>query len=103
MKKIKIPCIVPSGDYSFTFRTVDPLSKFLSWWVVTVKYDVEEPGTWHCLVFQMSFRGHLGDVRILDRLHDERIISRSKSPSVVARCALRHFLYDLYSTDDLPF
>lgn len=103
MKKINIPKFVPSGDYSFTFRTFNPLSKRMSWWVVTVEYDVEEPGTWHCLVFQMSFRGHLGEVRILDRLHEERITTRSKSPMVVARCAMRHFLYDLYSVDDLPF
>lgn len=91
------------GTYLYTFRSVHSVSKRLSWWVVSAEHDDEEPGTFQCNVYSLSFHGKFGDVRLLDRVHSERIFIRSKSPVIAARIVLRHFLTDYYTDNDLPF
>lgn len=82
------------------FRAV--VNKHLRNYYVLVENDVEENGTWHCLVHSRDFLGY-GRVEVMDLLYAERIQRSSKAASVnVAREALRHYLYKCLD-DNLPF
>lgn len=105
MKKFKhLRTTVQFGDgCSFRVTTLDE-SKKLRYWLISVDHSKVE-SEWLVKIFTVSYYGRFNEIRVLNTVHEERIVYERNSPSYVARLVFRHYLTWLSSPgpDDLPF
>lgn len=99
MKNIEFKIVSPHFSHVFCVL----INKMYHYYYVLADRDMEESGVWQCNVFIRHFLA-CGNVEVMEHVHSERVFRSSKSPSCsVAREVLRHYLYDTFSNDDLPF